>query len=320
MFQPFLTDKPGHDGLGLARAAQVLRAHPGAAHRLRASAGRRPRRHDRPAAARLIASQPAPARAAGICARGAVGRRHICDTLAHRRDAPCAALRAVLPRRSRTASTCASLVRGLLMPPAGRRTLVRKEGDVRDEPRVSRWWKPVVALALVSPVVRVGVDRSSASRATGRARARSAIGRVAARRGWRRDGARRSTRSRARRRSEPSPTRPRRGGDPSRPSGTGPCLSPADALWRDTPGTSTTSTRRAATSARAPAPGSRRLRAALGRLAGSGRARRRGRVVRGAGGAGVGGGSRGGRCAPARAGRPGRASSCCAARAVRQAS
>ena len=30
MFQPFLTDKPGHDGLGLARAAQVLRAHAGA--------------------------------------------------------------------------------------------------------------------------------------------------------------------------------------------------------------------------------------------------------------------------------------------------
>jgi signal transduction histidine kinase len=30
VFQPFLTDKPGHDGLGLARAAQVLRAHPGA--------------------------------------------------------------------------------------------------------------------------------------------------------------------------------------------------------------------------------------------------------------------------------------------------
>jgi C4-dicarboxylate-specific signal transduction histidine kinase len=29
-FQPFVTDKPGHDGLGLARAAQVLRAHPGA--------------------------------------------------------------------------------------------------------------------------------------------------------------------------------------------------------------------------------------------------------------------------------------------------
>jgi two-component system, NtrC family, nitrogen regulation sensor histidine kinase GlnL len=31
MFQPFVTDKPGHDGLGLARASQVLRAHPGAA-------------------------------------------------------------------------------------------------------------------------------------------------------------------------------------------------------------------------------------------------------------------------------------------------
>ena len=30
VFQPFLTDKPGHDGLGLARAAQVLHAHPGA--------------------------------------------------------------------------------------------------------------------------------------------------------------------------------------------------------------------------------------------------------------------------------------------------
>jgi two-component system sensor kinase FixL len=30
VFQPFLSDKPGHDGLGLARAAQVLRAHPGA--------------------------------------------------------------------------------------------------------------------------------------------------------------------------------------------------------------------------------------------------------------------------------------------------
>ena len=30
VFQPFLTDKPGHDGLGLARAAQALRAHPGA--------------------------------------------------------------------------------------------------------------------------------------------------------------------------------------------------------------------------------------------------------------------------------------------------
>jgi signal transduction histidine kinase len=30
VFQPFVTDKPGHDGLGLARAAQVLRAHPGA--------------------------------------------------------------------------------------------------------------------------------------------------------------------------------------------------------------------------------------------------------------------------------------------------
>jgi signal transduction histidine kinase len=30
VFQPFLTDKPGHDGLGLARAAQVLRAHAGA--------------------------------------------------------------------------------------------------------------------------------------------------------------------------------------------------------------------------------------------------------------------------------------------------
>src|SRR3954471_11334247 len=29
MFQPFLTDKPGHDGLGRARAAQVLRAHAG---------------------------------------------------------------------------------------------------------------------------------------------------------------------------------------------------------------------------------------------------------------------------------------------------
>jgi signal transduction histidine kinase len=31
VFQPFVTDKPGHAGLGLARAAQVLRAHPGAA-------------------------------------------------------------------------------------------------------------------------------------------------------------------------------------------------------------------------------------------------------------------------------------------------
>jgi signal transduction histidine kinase len=30
VFQPFLTDKPGHDGLGLARAAHVLRAHRGA--------------------------------------------------------------------------------------------------------------------------------------------------------------------------------------------------------------------------------------------------------------------------------------------------
>lgn len=30
VFQPFLTDKPGHTGLGLARAAQVLHAHPGA--------------------------------------------------------------------------------------------------------------------------------------------------------------------------------------------------------------------------------------------------------------------------------------------------
>jgi signal transduction histidine kinase len=30
IFQPFQTDKPGHEGLGLARAAQVLRAHPGA--------------------------------------------------------------------------------------------------------------------------------------------------------------------------------------------------------------------------------------------------------------------------------------------------
>jgi C4-dicarboxylate-specific signal transduction histidine kinase len=30
IFQPFLTDKPGHEGLGLARTAQVLRAHPGA--------------------------------------------------------------------------------------------------------------------------------------------------------------------------------------------------------------------------------------------------------------------------------------------------
>jgi C4-dicarboxylate-specific signal transduction histidine kinase len=30
IFQPFATDKPGHLGLGLARAAQVLRAHPGA--------------------------------------------------------------------------------------------------------------------------------------------------------------------------------------------------------------------------------------------------------------------------------------------------
>ena len=30
VFQPFVTDKPGHAGLGLARAAQVLRAHPGA--------------------------------------------------------------------------------------------------------------------------------------------------------------------------------------------------------------------------------------------------------------------------------------------------
>jgi signal transduction histidine kinase len=30
LFQPFLTDKPGHTGLGLARAGQVLRAHPGA--------------------------------------------------------------------------------------------------------------------------------------------------------------------------------------------------------------------------------------------------------------------------------------------------
>ena len=28
VFQPFFTDKPGHAGLGLARAAQVLRAHP----------------------------------------------------------------------------------------------------------------------------------------------------------------------------------------------------------------------------------------------------------------------------------------------------
>jgi signal transduction histidine kinase len=31
VFQPFLTDKPDHDGLGLARTAQILRAHPGAA-------------------------------------------------------------------------------------------------------------------------------------------------------------------------------------------------------------------------------------------------------------------------------------------------
>jgi two-component system sensor kinase FixL len=30
VFQPFISDKPGHTGLGLARAAQVLRAHPGA--------------------------------------------------------------------------------------------------------------------------------------------------------------------------------------------------------------------------------------------------------------------------------------------------
>jgi two-component system sensor kinase FixL len=30
VFQPFLTDKPGHEGLGLARAAHVLRAHAGA--------------------------------------------------------------------------------------------------------------------------------------------------------------------------------------------------------------------------------------------------------------------------------------------------
>lgn len=29
IFQPFITDKPGHAGLGLARAAHVLRAHPG---------------------------------------------------------------------------------------------------------------------------------------------------------------------------------------------------------------------------------------------------------------------------------------------------
>jgi signal transduction histidine kinase len=30
VFQPFITDKPGHSGLGLARASQVLRAHAGA--------------------------------------------------------------------------------------------------------------------------------------------------------------------------------------------------------------------------------------------------------------------------------------------------
>jgi signal transduction histidine kinase len=39
IFQPFATDKPGHIGLGLARAAQVVRAHPGATIALEHPAG-----------------------------------------------------------------------------------------------------------------------------------------------------------------------------------------------------------------------------------------------------------------------------------------
>jgi signal transduction histidine kinase len=39
IFQPFATDKPGHLGLGLARAAQVVRAHPGATIALEHPAG-----------------------------------------------------------------------------------------------------------------------------------------------------------------------------------------------------------------------------------------------------------------------------------------
>ncbi len=39
VFQPFATDKPGHIGLGLPRAAQVVRAHPGATIALEHPAG-----------------------------------------------------------------------------------------------------------------------------------------------------------------------------------------------------------------------------------------------------------------------------------------
>jgi signal transduction histidine kinase len=39
VFEPFRTDKPGHAGLGLARAGQVLRAHRGASIALSHPAG-----------------------------------------------------------------------------------------------------------------------------------------------------------------------------------------------------------------------------------------------------------------------------------------
>ena len=292
VFQPFLTDKPGHAGLGLARAAQVLRAHPGASIALEHPPAGGLVVTLGAAAARLIAAAtqelrlrpPPPARLLRRRAGGPRARRADRRSIFRRRR----------PLDASTPPAHAGSGAPSLAPARARGA--EKEGEC-ETGAGSRWWRPwwrwrwwppscvSVSTALVASRAMAVHDRDQA---IGRVAAQARLATLTSLAFHTIAGADGSA-------VAVTDTTTDVSGEPPGPGGTGLGESPADALWRDRPGyvdyldaTGRDLGRRA---------GAREQAAYVRRwvIGSAGRRRRRGRRDRGAGGAGVDGRSRGGR-------------------------